>query len=115
MTTLKSFIHSRRLIIARRSHQHDYQHSHLDLTQAHTPKIAHRQMRHEKPQRMNNILTSQTEPYDLDMSFSRSFQNLTHLPSNYELAAMSKADLSKYSSLHKLSRWSFITYTIMFV
>ncbi|XP_055754111.1 protein shisa-6-like isoform X2 [Salvelinus fontinalis] len=78
------------------NHQHDYQHSHLDLTQAHTPKI-------EKPQRMNNILTSQTEPYDLDMSFSRSFQNLTHLPPNYELAAMSKADLSKYSSLHKLS------------
>ncbi|XP_010890014.1 protein shisa-6 isoform X3 [Esox lucius] len=76
------------------NHQHDYQHSHLDLTQAHTPKIAHRQMRHEKPQRMNNILTSQTEPYDLDMSFSRSFQNLTHLPQNYDLAAMSKADLT---------------------
>ncbi|KAK6311961.1 hypothetical protein J4Q44_G00176250 [Coregonus suidteri] len=72
----------------------NHQHSHLDLTQAHTPKIAHRQMRHEKPHRMNNILTSQTEPYDLDMSFSRSFQNLTHLPPNYELAAMSKADLS---------------------
>ncbi|KAJ7989454.1 hypothetical protein DPEC_G00304700 [Dallia pectoralis] len=51
-------------------------------------------MRHEKPQRMNNILTSQTEPYELDMSFSRSFQNLTHLPPNYELAAMSKADLT---------------------
>uniref|UniRef100_A0A4W5N1L4 Shisa family member 6 n=1 Tax=Hucho hucho TaxID=62062 RepID=A0A4W5N1L4_9TELE len=63
---------------------------------------SHPQWRH-KPQRMNNILTSQTEPYDLDMSFSRSFQNLTHLPPNYELAAMSKADLSKYSSLHKLS------------
>uniref|UniRef100_A0A671RSX6 Shisa family member 6 n=1 Tax=Sinocyclocheilus anshuiensis TaxID=1608454 RepID=A0A671RSX6_9TELE len=34
--------------------------------------------------RMNNILTSQTEPYDL--SFSRSFQNLTHLPPSYEMA-----------------------------
>ncbi|KAI4902274.1 hypothetical protein NFI96_025001 [Prochilodus magdalenae] len=43
----------------------------------------------EKP-RMNNILTSQTEPYDL--SFSRSFQNLTHLPPSYEMAI--KADLS---------------------
>ncbi|TRY95750.1 hypothetical protein DNTS_022144 [Danionella cerebrum] len=42
----------------------------------------------EKP-RMNNILTSQTEPYDL--SFSRSFQNLTHLPPSYEMAM--KADL----------------------
>lgn len=46
----------------------------------------------EKP-RMNNILTSQTEPYDL--SFSRSFQNLTHLPPSYEMAI--KAELSKYS------------------
>uniref|UniRef100_A0A672NM17 Shisa family member 6 n=1 Tax=Sinocyclocheilus grahami TaxID=75366 RepID=A0A672NM17_SINGR len=39
--------------------------------------------RTQKP-RMNNILTSQTEPYDL--SFSRSFQNLTHLPPSYEMA-----------------------------
>uniref|UniRef100_A0A673JT28 Shisa family member 6 n=1 Tax=Sinocyclocheilus rhinocerous TaxID=307959 RepID=A0A673JT28_9TELE len=46
--------------------------------------------------RMNNILTSQTEPYDL--SFSRSFQNLTHLPPSYEMAV--KVDLSTYSSLH---------------
>lgn len=45
----------------------------------------------EKP-RMNNILTSQTEPYDL--SFSRSFQNLTHLPPSYEMTM--KADLSEY-------------------
>uniref|UniRef100_A0A803JY17 Shisa family member 6 n=1 Tax=Xenopus tropicalis TaxID=8364 RepID=A0A803JY17_XENTR len=37
----------------------------------------------EKP-RMNNILTSATEPYDL--SFSRSFQNLSHLPPSYESA-----------------------------
>ncbi|XP_056262693.1 protein shisa-6 isoform X5 [Pseudoliparis swirei] len=55
---------------------------------------------HERPQRMNNILTSSTEPYDL--SLSRSFQNLSHLPPSYELAL--KSDLSKYSSsLHKLS------------
>lgn len=49
--------------------------------------------------RMNNILTSQTEPYDL--SFSRSFQSLSHLPPSYESAV--KADLNKYSSLKKLS------------
>ncbi|XP_053194243.1 protein shisa-6 isoform X5 [Scomber japonicus] len=55
---------------------------------------------HERPQRMNNILTSATEPYDL--SLSRSFQNLSHLPPPYELAL--KSDLSKYSSsLHRLS------------
>ncbi|KAI7804021.1 putative protein shisa-6-like protein, partial [Triplophysa rosa] len=65
------------------NHQHEYT-SHLDLTGSHTPKI-------EKP-RMNNILTSQTEPYDL--SFSRSFQNLTHLPPSYEMTM--KADLSEY-------------------
>ncbi|XP_029365103.1 protein shisa-6 isoform X1 [Echeneis naucrates] len=54
----------------------------------------------ERPQRMNNILTSATEPYDL--SLSRSFQNLSHLPPSYELAL--KPDLSKYSSsLHRLS------------
>ncbi|XP_036421970.1 protein shisa-6-like isoform X4 [Colossoma macropomum] len=58
----------------------------------------HNKTNHEKP-RMNNILTSQTEPYDL--SFSRSFQNLTHLPPSYEMAV--KADLSKYSSLTSLS------------
>nr|XP_020460574.1 protein shisa-6 homolog isoform X2 [Monopterus albus] len=64
------------------NHQHDYQHSHLDLT-ALTPKL-------ERPQRMNNILTSATEPYDL--SLSRSFQNLSHLPPSYEVAL--KSDLS---------------------
>ncbi|XP_054027091.1 protein shisa-6-like [Dryobates pubescens] len=37
----------------------------------------------DKP-RTNNILTSATEPYDL--SFSRSFQNLSHLPPSYESA-----------------------------
>ncbi|XP_041851309.1 protein shisa-6 isoform X1 [Melanotaenia boesemani] len=79
------------------NHHHDYQHSHLDLT-ALTPKLAHREMRYERPQRMNNILTSATEPYDL--SLSRSFQNLSHLPPSYELAL--KPDLSKYS-LHRLS------------
>ncbi|XP_050962635.1 protein shisa-6 isoform X1 [Labeo rohita] len=70
------------------NHPHDYT-SHLDLTGSHTPKIGHRIEHYEKP-RMNNILTSQTEPYDL--SFSRSFQNLTHLPPSYEMAM--KADLS---------------------
>uniref|UniRef100_A0A3P9L7F0 Shisa family member 6 n=1 Tax=Oryzias latipes TaxID=8090 RepID=A0A3P9L7F0_ORYLA len=64
------------------NHQHDYQHSHLDLTVL-TPKLAHRTMRYERPQRMNNILTSATEPYDL--SLSRSFQNLNHLAPSYEL------------------------------
>ncbi|XP_058510368.1 protein shisa-6-like isoform X2 [Solea solea] len=64
------------------NHHHDYQHSHLDLT-ALTPKL-------ERPQRMNNILTSATEPYDV--SLSRSFQNLSHLPPSYELALQS--DLS---------------------
>ncbi|KAM8823969.1 protein shisa-6 isoform 1-T1 [Synchiropus picturatus] len=74
------------------NHHHEYQHSHLDLT-ALTPQM-------ERPQRMNNILTSATEPYDL--SLSRSFQNLSHLPPSYELAL--KADLSKYaSSLHLAS------------
>nr|XP_033817463.1 protein shisa-6 isoform X3 [Geotrypetes seraphini] len=53
---------------------------------------------HEKP-RMNNILTSATEPYDL--SFSRSFQNLSHLPPSYESAV--KTNPSKYSSLKKLT------------
>ncbi|KAM9745392.1 protein shisa-6 isoform 2-T2 [Menidia menidia] len=72
------------------NHHHDYQHSHLDLT-ALTPKL-------ERPQRMNNILTSATEPYDL--SLSRSFQNLSRLPPAYELALT--PDLSKYS-LHRLS------------
>ncbi|XP_055085539.1 protein shisa-6 isoform X5 [Periophthalmus magnuspinnatus] len=52
----------------------------------------------EKP-RLDGILTSQTEPFDL--SFSRSFQSLSHLPPSYE-AAMA-ADLSRFSSLKKLS------------
>ncbi|XP_054427207.1 protein shisa-6 isoform X2 [Pteronotus mesoamericanus] len=52
----------------------------------------------EKP-RMNNILTSATEPYDL--SFSRSFQNLAHLPPSYESAV--KSHPSKYSSLKRLT------------
>ncbi|NP_001178851.1 protein shisa-6 isoform 2 precursor [Rattus norvegicus] len=53
---------------------------------------------HEKP-RMNNILTSATEPYDL--SFSRSYQNLAHLPPSYESAV--KTNPSKYSSLKRLT------------
>ncbi|XP_011821075.1 PREDICTED: protein shisa-6 homolog [Rhinopithecus bieti] len=48
---------------------------------------------------MNNILTSATEPYDL--SFSRSFQNLAHLPPSYESAV--KTNPSKYSSLKRLT------------
>lgn len=52
---------------------------------------------------MNNILTSATEPYDL--SFSRSFQNLAHLPPPYESAV--KTHPSKYSSLKRLSKWSY--------
>ncbi|XP_069605358.1 protein shisa-6 isoform X21 [Ranitomeya imitator] len=52
----------------------------------------------EKP-RVNNILTSATEPYDL--SFSRSFQNLSHLPPSYESAV--KTNPSKYSSMKKLT------------
>uniref|UniRef100_A0A8C4MAC6 Shisa family member 6 n=3 Tax=Equus TaxID=9789 RepID=A0A8C4MAC6_EQUAS len=48
---------------------------------------------------MNNILTSATEPYDL--SFSRSFQNLAHLPPSYESAV--KTHPSKYSSLKRLT------------
>ncbi|XP_044528638.1 protein shisa-6 isoform X3 [Gracilinanus agilis] len=52
----------------------------------------------EKP-RINNILTSATEPYDL--SFSRSFQNLAQLPPSYESAI--KTNPSKYSSLKRLT------------
>lgn len=52
---------------------------------------------------MNNILTSATEPYDL--SFSRSFQNLAHLPPSYESAV--KTNPSKYSSLKRLSKSNF--------
>ncbi|XP_008401030.1 protein shisa-6 isoform X1 [Poecilia reticulata] len=79
------------------NHHHEYQHSHLDLT-ALTPKLAHRPMGYDRPQRINNILTSATEPYDV--SLSRSFQNLSHLQPSYELPL--KPDLSKYSP-HRLS------------
>ncbi|KAJ0058145.1 hypothetical protein NL108_008733, partial [Boleophthalmus pectinirostris] len=67
------------------NHHHDYQHSHLDLT-AFTPKRGETQTiyRLNRPQRKNNILTAATEPYDL--SLSRSFQNLSHLPPSYEVA-----------------------------
>ncbi|XP_034046536.1 protein shisa-6 [Thalassophryne amazonica] len=74
------------------NHHHDFHHSHLDLTVL-TPKL-------ERRQRTNNILTSSTEPYDV--SLSRSFQNLSHLPPSYELAL--KSDLSEkdeyYSRTH---------------
>ncbi|CAG02229.1 unnamed protein product [Tetraodon nigroviridis] len=103
------------------NHHHDYQHSHLDLS-ALTPKLAalhpsaanavgsHLRQGDRGPpawprggvacrirlnaRRMNNILTSSTEPYDL--SLSRSFQNLSHLPPSYELAL--KSDSCKSSS-----------------
>ncbi|KAG7459350.1 hypothetical protein MATL_G00209730 [Megalops atlanticus] len=61
------------------NHQHNY--NPLELS-THTPKI--------EKKRMNNILTSQTEAYDL--SFSRSYQNLTHLVPSYEVPL--KPDLS---------------------
>ncbi|GCB64015.1 hypothetical protein scyTo_0014713, partial [Scyliorhinus torazame] len=71
-------------------HQHNYNHLGL-ISPTQTPT-------NEKP-RMNSILTSATEPYDL--SFSRSYQSLSHLPPSYESAV--KSDLSKYSSLKRLS------------
>ncbi|XP_041073220.1 protein shisa-6-like [Carcharodon carcharias] len=71
-------------------HQHDYNHLGL-ISPTQTPT-------NEKP-RMNSILTSATEPYDL--SFSRSYQSLSQLPPSYESAV--KSDLSKYSSLKRLS------------
>ncbi|XP_035253575.1 protein shisa-6 isoform X4 [Anguilla anguilla] len=72
------------------SHQHNYNHLVL-ASPTRTPK--------NESSRMNSILTSQTEPYDL--SFSRSFQSLSHLPPSYESAV--KADLNKYSSLKRLT------------
>ncbi|XP_035522772.1 protein shisa-6-like isoform X5 [Morone saxatilis] len=62
-------------------------------TPVHTSKSNH------ENNRISGILTSQTEPYDL--SFSRSFQSLSHLPPSYEAAV--KADLSRFSSLKKLT------------
>ncbi|XP_076856245.1 protein shisa-6 isoform X2 [Brachyhypopomus gauderio] len=71
-------------------HQHNY--NHLGLSSpTRTPKTENT--------RVNSILTSQTEPYDL--SFSRSFQSLSHLPPSYESAM--KSDLNKYSSLKRLT------------
>ncbi|XP_051968872.1 protein shisa-6-like isoform X2 [Xyrauchen texanus] len=77
------------------AHQQNFNHF---ASPTRTPKNAHRSLRHEST-RMNSILTSQTEPYDL--SFSRSFQSLSHLPPSYESAV--KADLNKYSSLKRLT------------
>ncbi|XP_062872547.1 protein shisa-6-like [Trichomycterus rosablanca] len=71
------------------NHHHNYT-SHVDLTGSHTPKIGKNLVLFEKP-RKNNILTSQTEPYDI--SFSRSYQNLTHLFPSYEVAL--KSDLGE--------------------
>lgn len=64
----------------------------------------------DKP-RMNNILTSATEPYDL--SFSRSFQNLSQLPPSYESAV--KTNPSKYSSLKRLSRCQLISFPLYLI
>ncbi|XP_051889299.1 protein shisa-6-like [Pristis pectinata] len=72
------------------NHHHNYNHLGL-ISPTQTPT-------NEKP-RMNSILTSATEPYDL--SFSRSYQSLSHLPPSYESAV--KSDISKYSSLKRLS------------
>ena len=57
---------------------------------------------------MNNILTSATEPYDL--SFSRSFQNLAHLPPSYESAV--KTHPSRYSSLKRLSKYHYLAFGV---
>ncbi|XP_051531121.1 protein shisa-6-like isoform X2 [Myxocyprinus asiaticus] len=72
------------------AHQQNFNHFGLS-SPTRTPK--------NESTRMNSILTSQTEPYDL--SFSRSFQSLSHLPPSYESAV--KADLNKYSSLKRLT------------
>uniref|UniRef100_A0A8C6ZXJ8 Shisa family member 6 n=1 Tax=Nothoprocta perdicaria TaxID=30464 RepID=A0A8C6ZXJ8_NOTPE len=73
----------------------------LDSMTSEVPSnLRHSQLaRTMKMPRMNNILTSATEPYDL--SFSRSFQNLSHLPPSYESAV--KTNPSKYSSLKRLT------------
>ncbi|XP_005447968.1 protein shisa-6 isoform X2 [Oreochromis niloticus] len=72
------------------THQHNYNHVALG-SPTRTPK--------NENNRISGILTSQTEPYDL--SFSRSFQSLSHLPPSYEAAV--KADLNRFSSLKKLT------------
>ncbi|XP_078257068.1 protein shisa-6-like isoform X2 [Rhinoraja longicauda] len=64
------------------NHHHNYNHLGL-ISPTQTPT-------NEKP-RMNSILTSATEPYDL--SFSRSYQSLSHLPPSYETAV--KSDISE--------------------
>ncbi|KFO18898.1 Protein shisa-6 like protein [Fukomys damarensis] len=89
---LHNFISSGFVTLGRGHTKGDRQYNHPILSSAtQTPT-------HEKP-RMNNILTSATEPYDL--SFSRSFQNLAHLPPSYESAV--KTNPSKYSSLKRLT------------
>nr|XP_025861473.1 protein shisa-6 [Vulpes vulpes] len=89
---LHNFISSGFVTLGRGHTKGDHQYNHPILSSAaQTPT-------HEKP-RMNNILTSATEPYDL--SFSRSFQNLAHLPPSYESAV--KTHPSKYSSLKRLT------------
>ncbi|XP_029690697.1 protein shisa-6-like isoform X2 [Takifugu rubripes] len=80
------------------THLHNYNHVALG-SPTRTPKNAPRSLRREN-NRISSILTSQTEPYDL--SLSRSFQSLSHLPPSYEVAI--KADLSRFSSLKKLNK-----------
>ncbi|TRY95442.1 hypothetical protein DNTS_014176 [Danionella cerebrum] len=58
---------------------------------------AHRSLRYESS-RTGGVLTSQTEPFDL--SFSRSFQSLSHLPPSYESAV--RVPPQHYSSLKRL-------------
>ncbi|KAL3967296.1 type I protein arginine methyltransferase [Sarotherodon galilaeus] len=80
------------------THQHNYNHVALG-SPTRTPKNAHRSLRREN-NRISGILTSQTEPYDL--SFSRSFQSLSHLPPSYEAAV--KADLNRQPPQSSISQ-----------
>uniref|UniRef100_A0A3B4UG67 Shisa family member 6 n=1 Tax=Seriola dumerili TaxID=41447 RepID=A0A3B4UG67_SERDU len=83
-------VHTSKSNHGKSTHQHNYNHVALG-SPTRTPK--------NENNRISGILTSQTEPYDL--SFSRSFQSLSHLPPSYEAAV--KADLSRFSSLKKLT------------
>uniref|UniRef100_A0A3B5AZV8 Protein shisa-6 homolog n=1 Tax=Stegastes partitus TaxID=144197 RepID=A0A3B5AZV8_9TELE len=83
-------VHTSKSNHGKSTHQHNYNHVALG-SPTRTPK--------NENNRISGILTSQTEPYDL--SFSRSFQSLSHLPPSYEVAV--KADLNRFSSLKKLT------------
>ncbi|XP_028422861.1 protein shisa-6 [Perca flavescens] len=89
---LHSFISSGFVTLGRGHPKGKHNYNHVALgSPTRTPK--------NENNRISGILTSQTEPYDL--SFSRSFQSLSHLPPSYEAAV--KADLSRFSSLKKLT------------